>query len=110
MRPASVGERTTSMPVFFDVAKSWSRSGSGTSSMEPLIVRDELTLRCAATDSRLGRAGFACAPPSGEKTLRMLVPMRRRSPSFRRARLIFSPLTKVPLVDPRSSMTRSSWS
>ena len=37
-------------------------------------------------------------------TLRMLVPMRTRSPSFRRARLIFSPLTKVPLVEPRSSI------
>ena len=33
-------------------------------------------------------------------TLRMLVPMRTRSPSFRWARLIFSPLTKVPLVEP----------
>ena len=30
--------------------------------------------------------------------------MRTRSPSFRRARLIFSPLTNVPLVEPRSSI------
>ncbi len=34
----------------------------------------------------------------------MLVPMRTRSPSFSRARLIFSPLTNVPLVEPRSSI------
>jgi len=37
-------------------------------------------------------------------SFRMLVPMRTRSPSFRRARLIFSPLTNVPFVEPRSSI------
>jgi hypothetical protein len=41
-------------------------------------------------------------------TLRMLVPISTRSPSFNVARLIFSPLTKVPLVEPRSSI--SIWS
>jgi hypothetical protein len=37
-------------------------------------------------------------------SFRMEVPIRIRSPSFSRACLIFSPLTKVPFVDPRSSM------
>ena len=43
-------------------------------------------------------------PRPAATSLRMEVPMRMRSPSFRRACFTFSPLTKVPLVLPRSSM------
>lgn len=38
----------------------------------------------------------------------MEVPMRILSPSFNLVLVIFSPLTKVPLVLPRSSMKISS--
>ena len=61
--------------------------------------------RCAAggTFSSAAFGGGAAARRS-TTTLRMLVPMRTRSPSFSVARLIFSPLTKVPFVEPRSSI------
>ncbi len=100
MRPTSSSVRMTSTPLFLDVPKSCRRSGRGTSSMLPLMVRCWLLRRACATFSS---SRFASSPSRGASpamTLRMLVPMRTRSPSFRRARLIFSPLTKVPLVEP----------
>ncbi len=62
-------------------------------------------LRGAARRSASRRGGASARWDRAATTLRMLVPMRTRSPSFSEARLIFSPLTKVPLVEPRSSMT-----
>ena len=102
---SSASVRMTRTPLFFEVPKSWSRSGSGTSSMLPLIVR-ACVVRRARRRSRDSRfASVVGAPaPSPAMTLRMLVPMRTRSPSLRRARLIFSPLTNVPFVEPRSSI------
>ncbi len=89
-----------SVRVFFDEPRSWSRSGSGISSIDPDIVRV-----CAARPA-LGISAWRGigAEGSSATTLRMLVPMRTRSPSFNAAWAIFSPLTKVPLVEPRSSM------
>ena len=42
------------------------------------------------------------ASPSTKTILMMEVPMRMRSPSFSSALRTFSPLTKVPFVDPKS--------
>ena len=98
--PTSSSERITRMPLFFEEPRSWSRSGNGISSIEPLMVRV-----CAARPA-LGISGRRSGGAEGSTatTLRMLVPMSTRSPSFREARAIFSPLTKVPLVEPRSSI------
>src|SRR5580700_5452926 len=104
MRPTVSSARTTRTPLFFDVPKSCRRSGKGTSSMLPLIVRCWLFLRDCATFSSSRFASTPSRPASPAITLRMLVPMSTRSPSLRRARLIFSPLTNVPLVEPRSSI------
>ncbi len=99
---------TTSTPFFFDVWKSCRRSGSGTSSIFPVIDDDDFFDACAAATA--SRFAFTAVWSISEgnapdcTSFRMEVPMRMRSPSFRRACLIFSPLTKVPLVEPKSSM------
>ncbi len=102
---------TTSTPFFFEVWKSWSRSGSGISSILPLIDEPAFALRAAwaiATCSSRSLTEFSSRSvgPSAPSctSLRIEVPIRMRSPSFSRACLIFSPLTKVPLVEPRSSI------
>ena len=68
----------------------------------------------AAAGRTLDAAAFilACASctelvPSEVTTLMMLVPIRMRSPSASLVRVIFSPLTKLPLVEPRSSRKMS---
>src|SRR5687767_12569314 len=91
-------------PVRFDVEKSCSRSRIGTSCSVPLIVDCLLSLR--PTASRFWRASDADIGDLSEATtLRIDVPIRMRSPSLRRVFLIFSPLTNVPFVEPRSMIT-----
>ena len=100
----------TIAPVFLEVLSSCSRSTSGTSSSLPCTeVRPPCRFSCAAAvRSRFCCAAFeSTAPPVGRETatsLRMLVPIRMRSPSFSSARRTFSPFTNVPLVEPRSAM------
>jgi hypothetical protein len=88
------------------VDRSCSRSGSGISSITPDIGRPAVELWRAAPASSLRRASasvVAAAASLTWTTLMIEVPTRMRSPSLRRARpAIFSPLTKVPLVEPTS--------
>jgi hypothetical protein len=107
MRPSWSGVDTESTPFFFEVWKSCSRSGMGTSSMRPFIAPCVLGL-LAATCSSFWLMLFESISRTTEGSLatsfKMEVPMRMRSPSLRRVCLIFSPLTNVPLVLPRSWM------
>ena len=100
-------ERSTSTPDLRLVESHWSRSGSGISSMLPDIdlgAARRLAVACIlerASISDSDTAG-ARASPLVATSLMMDVPTRIRSPSLSCMLRIFSPLTKVPLVEPRS--------
>ena len=81
---------------------------------EPVDEARRRALEAAA--SILALASCTEADPSEATTLMMLVPIRMRSPSASLVRVIFSPLTKLPFVEPRSvrkwpvgSFTISAW-
>ena len=70
-----------------------------------VLTADGRALEAAA--SILALASCTEADPSEATTLMMLVPIRMRSPSASFVRVIFSPLTKLPFVEPRSSKKMS---
>ena len=91
---------------------SWTRSGKGRSSRLPFIavfVRFFWLISCMRF-RRVSVLSAKWSPPSSlEGTMRAIdVPMSSLSPLLRAMRRTFSPLTKVPLVEPKSTRMSSS--
>ena len=106
MRPMPQSERNTSTPDLRLVDSSCSRSGSGISSMLPDIDLGDgrwLAVTCIFERASFSDSASTLSPVTAT-SLMIDVPIRMRSPSLRSTLRIFSPLTKVPLVEPMSWM------